>query len=138
MNKWKRRYYDSLIDFSLVIETLCTDYKEIQDELFTERQKTKEFKKRILDENRDLLAQQQANVELINKLKTEIFLPNENEQELEKGNAALLTNTLMAESNKKLISLLVEKNKTLFQLETDLRELKAIGNSEIRKNKLNK
>jgi hypothetical protein len=136
MNKWKRRYHDSLIDFSLVIETLCTDYKDIQDELFTERQKTKEFKKRILDENRDLLAQQQSNVVLINKLKTEIFLPNENKQELEKElekgkeNAVLLTNTLMAESNKKLISLLVAKNKTLFQLETDLREL--------RKNKLNK
>jgi hypothetical protein len=134
MNKWKRRYHDSLIDFSLVIETLCTDYKEIQDVLFTERQKTKEFKKRILDENRDLLAQQQSNVVLINKLKNEIFLPNENKQELEKEkgkeNAVLLTNTLMAESNKKLISLLVAKNKTLFQLETDLREL--------RKNKLNK
>lgn len=136
MNKWKRRYHDSLIDFSLVIETLCTDYKDIQDVLFTERQKTKEFKKRILDENRDLLAQQQSNVVLINKLKNEIFLPNENKQELEKElekgkeNAVLLTNTLMAESNKKLISLLVAKNKTLFQLETDLREL--------RKNKLNK
>jgi hypothetical protein len=136
MNKWKRRYHDSLIEFSLVIETLCIDYKEIQDVLFTERQKTKEFKKRILDENRDLLAQQQANVVLINKLKTEIFLPNESKQELElekgkeKENAVLLTNTLMAESNKKLISLLVAKNKTLFQLETNLREL--------RKNKLNK